>query len=177
MSKNNFFSIVIFVLGVFLSQEIRADEIRKAGDYLQLGLPLVGLGVSVIDKDHELIEESLRGMTINTAITQSLKYSINRTRPDGDDLSFPSGHTSAAFHGAAFIAMNFDSKYTVPAYALATLVGYSRVRAKRHYISDVVAGAAVGIISAKLAKEDMHFGLSTYKDQKDTIWIRFYKTF
>jgi hypothetical protein len=154
--------------------ESKADQIRTAGDYLQVGLPLIGLTASYVQEDYELVKESLRGMVINTAITQSLKYSINRTRPDGGDLSFPSGHTSAAFHGAAFIALNFDSRYAIPAYALATLVGYSRVRANRHYVSDVIAGAAIGILSARLAKNKSIVNLQSYKDEEETLWVRFY---
>jgi hypothetical protein len=152
----------------------RADTIRSTGDFLQLALPTAGLSYSILSNDSEAIEESLKGIVINTAITQSLKYSINRTRPDGEDLSFPSGHTSAAFHGAAFIDMNYGSKYGFPAYALAAFVGYSRVRANRHYISDVIAGAAVGILSAKLAKEKISF--SSNKEE-EVYWIRFNKTF
>ena len=165
----SFFGFILFFL-MLNCIDVYADTIRTTGDILQIALPAIGLTTAVLTNDSSLIKESISGMAVNAAITQSLKYSINRTRPDGGDLSFPSGHTSSAFHGAAFVDMNYGSKVGLTAYTLATIVAYSRVRANRHYISDVVAGAIVGIYSAKFAKENM--SLSSYKDE-DVTWIKF----
>lgn len=151
-----------------------ADNIRIAGDILQVGLPMSSIALAMQDEEKNL-DEVVVGMSRSLASTQALKYTINRTRPDGGELSFPSGHTSAAFHGATYIYLNHDKKYGYIALALATLTGYSRVRANRHYTSDVIAGALIGFLSAKTAKEDI--SMASYKDQEDTIWIKFSKTF
>ena len=50
--------------------------------------------------------------------------------------------------GAAFIHERYGWKYAVPAYIAATYVGYSRVEADKHYVEDVVVGAAIGIVSS-----------------------------
>ena len=50
--------------------------------------------------------------------------------------------------GAAFIHERYGWKYSVPAYIAATYVAYSRVEADKHYVEDVVAGAAIGVVSS-----------------------------
>lgn len=61
------------------------------------------------------------------------------------DFSFPSGHTSTAF-AAAFILASFDKKRAFYYYILASLIGISRIYLGCHYVYDVVAGAAVGVL-------------------------------
>ena len=74
---------------------------------------------------------------------------IDKTRPDGDCCdSFPSGHASFTFMGASFLQRRYGWKYGLPAYAAATFVAYSRVEADRHFVEDVVAGAAIGFLSS-----------------------------
>jgi membrane-associated phospholipid phosphatase len=50
--------------------------------------------------------------------------------------------------GATFIHKRYGWKYAVPAYIAATYVGYSRVEADKHYVEDVIAGAAIGVLSS-----------------------------
>lgn len=80
-------------------------------------------------------------------VTYGLKYSVNAERPNGSPQSFPSGHTSAAFAGAEFIRKQYGPAWGVPAYLLAGFVGWSRVASNNHYPRDVIAGAAIGILS------------------------------
>lgn len=79
---------------------------------------------------------------------EGLKYAIDKDRPDdsGDD-SFPSGHTADSFAAATFIQQRYGWKWGIPAYIGATFVGYTRVDSDKHYVEDVLAGAAIGIIS------------------------------
>lgn len=84
---------------------------------------------------------------VNGAYTSILKYSVQRTRPDASNsLSFPSGHTSTAFSLATVANHHYGWKVGVPAYVLASGIGLSRIEKDKHYLSDVLAGATLGII-------------------------------
>jgi membrane-associated phospholipid phosphatase len=88
-----------------------------------------------------------QALIVNGAYTSILKYSIQRTRPDGsNNLSFPSGHTSTAFSLAAVAEHHYGWKVGVPAYLLASGIGLSRIEKDKHYLSDVLAGATLGVI-------------------------------
>jgi membrane-associated phospholipid phosphatase len=91
----------------------------------------------------------LKAQLLAEALTMAVKYSVRRTRPDnGSGFAFPSGHTSVTFASATILQQQLGWKVGAPAYALASYVAASRIQAKRHYLSDVVFGAAVGIVSA-----------------------------
>ncbi len=76
-------------------------------------------------------------------------------RPDGSTRnSFPSGHTATAFMGAEFLYQEYKHKsvwYGVSGYALATTTAFFRMYNNRHWFSDVVTGAGIGILSTKIA--------------------------
>ncbi|MGE5127469.1 MAG: phosphatase PAP2 family protein, partial [Betaproteobacteria bacterium] len=83
----------------------------------------------------------------NAVWTGALKYSLHRQRPDGSDFySLPSGHTSTAFSLATVAEQHYGWKVGVPAYLLATGIGLSRIESSKHYLSDVLAGATLGVI-------------------------------
>ena len=84
---------------------------------------------------------------VNGVLTQGIKVSVDRTRPNGSRYSFPSGHTSATFATAAVIQEHYGWKVGIPAYAFAGFTGWTRVRDGQHWLSDVVFGSAVGIIA------------------------------
>jgi len=93
--------------------------------------------------------ELFRAQLVAQGTSQVLKISTRRTRPDGTRLSFPSGHTAAAFATASVLHTELGWKVGVPAYALAAMVGVSRMQADRHFVSDVVAGGAVGLLAGR----------------------------
>ena len=130
---------------MLLALPVRADAIRTAGDYLQIAIPAWALGRATGAGDRQGIGEMGTGLATNLLVTQGLKLVTDQTRPDGGRLSFPSGHTSAAFQGAAFVHRRYGWEEAWPLYAGAAFVGYSRVHARRHYWRDVIAGAALGI--------------------------------
>jgi membrane-associated phospholipid phosphatase len=83
------------------------------------------------------------------AMTYALKASVRRDRPEGSGFSFPSGHASVAFASATVLQRHFGWKAGLPAYAAATYVAASRVQMKRHYLSDVIFGATLGVVAGR----------------------------
>jgi membrane-associated phospholipid phosphatase len=82
-------------------------------------------------------------------LTMAVKQATHRSRPEGSGYSFPSGHTTVAFASATVLERHFGWKVGIPAYAVATYVAASRVEMKRHYLSDVAFGAALGIVAGR----------------------------
>jgi membrane-associated phospholipid phosphatase len=91
----------------------------------------------------------VRAQLVTQATTQAIKFTAQRTRPDGTRLSFPSGHTSSAFATATVLNSEFGWKVGIPAYVMAAWVGASRMERQRHYLSDVIAGATIGILGGR----------------------------
>lgn len=91
----------------------------------------------------------IRSVAIAEFMTQTLKFSVNRTRPDGTARSFPSGHAADTMAFATALERHANWKLFVPAYAFASYVAMSRLHDNRHYLSDVMAGSAVGIIAGR----------------------------
>ncbi len=91
----------------------------------------------------------IRAQMLNAVTTLGLKIVVDRQRPSGGSHAFPSGHTSAAFASAGVVHGHFGWKAGVPAYAAASFVGWTRVRDRMHWVSDVVFGAALGLAAAR----------------------------
>lgn len=97
---------------------------------------------------------ALKGNILNLGLVYVLKKARHDTRPDGTAYSFPSGHTANAFAGATLLSTEYGATYRwVPyaAYTLASGVGIMRIANNKHYISDVLFGAGLGILSMKVA--------------------------
>lgn len=97
----------------------------------------------------ELGSDLVRAQLLTQLFTQTIKVAAHRTRPDGTSYSFPSGHTSTSFATATVLQRHYGWKVGIPAYALAGYVGASRVQDRRHYLSDVVFGAALGVAAGR----------------------------
>lgn len=116
--------------------------------------------------DKEMMRNGYKGaatLCLANGLSYALKVGIARKRPfvsypnditqrtHVGPLSFPSGHTTAAFATATALSLSTKKwQWAVPAYAYAGLVGYSRMRLGVHYPSDVLAGALIGIGSGML---------------------------
>lgn len=98
----------------------------------------------------ELLVMFLLSMLLNSLLTHSIKYLIRRRRPRGGTRSFPSGHTAISVHCAAVMALHISVLTSLPLLMMAAFVGTSRVIARKHYISDVIGGALLGILTASL---------------------------
>ena len=107
------------------------------------------------DESFRATEECAKAIAVSEAIVTPLKYATGRKRPDGSasrwNSSFPSGHAASAFAAASALGSVYPP-VRLPAYIAAALVAYSRVYERRHYATDVIAGACVGIASAAFAR-------------------------
>lgn len=130
------------------------NEIERGGDILQIFIPSSAFAYSLITKDSTGSNQFIKSFMFNIAVTYILKISINKKRPDGGSYSFPSGHTSTSFQGAAYIQKRYGWKYGFYAYLGAGFVGCSRIIAEKHYTEDVLAGAVLGIVSSYLFTEN-----------------------
>lgn len=140
----------LFSAGVHANNDIIrtvGDDYVRAGDTLQIAIPAVGLLAAWIHDDAEGAKQLAYSVASTQAIIHATKYAVARRRPnDSSWNSFPSGHTGAAFSGAAFLQTRYGSAWGLPAYAAATFVGASRVHGNRHFADDVVAGAGIAFL-------------------------------
>lgn len=150
------FFLIAFTILYSLKSKAQINNVEKTGDALQIILPITAFSSTFIYKgnDHGHIQ-CVKTIGSTFIVTHSLKRIINKKRPNGGDFGFPSGHTSAAFSGAAFIERRYGFKIGIPAYILASYVGWSRVETNYHDYWDVIAGASLGIISGYIFTKPM----------------------
>jgi len=98
--------------------------------------------------------EMVRSLVYTGVLVSAVKLGVNRTRPNGGNYSFPSGHTAAAFAVAPVLAHHFGRFAAIPAYVLAVGTGLGRMEDRKHYLSDVLAGAAIGLTVGRAVTGD-----------------------
>ena len=92
----------------------------------------------------------MRAQILSQVYVQALKYTVRRERPDqSNNQSFPSGHSASAFATAGVLQRHYGWKAGVPAAVVAAYVATARVHDNRHYLSDVIFGAAMGIAAER----------------------------
>jgi membrane-associated phospholipid phosphatase len=126
------------------------DDLQKVGEVLQYVLPATAAGLTLGYRDGTGTLQFGESAAVTLGVTYALKYAIEERRPNGGGESFPSAHASIAFSSAEFLRKRYGWAYGIPAYALASVVAYSRVEARDHRPHDVIAGAAIGIASSYL---------------------------
>jgi membrane-associated phospholipid phosphatase len=137
----------------FLGQPV-LDELSDFGNIwgdirVQAPLALGAWGVgSWTDNDKLAVTgfDLSRGLLVTYATVSLLKAAVQRTRPNGEDYSFPSGHTAAAFTTAGVLTRHYGGWVGGVAVGLGVLTGMGRLEDMKHYASDVVAGATIGWI-------------------------------
>ena len=92
---------------------------------------------------------------IMAGFVNGIKYTAKEMRPDGSTAnSWPSGHTATSFVGATLLHKEYGLTrspwWSVAGYGVATATGVMRVLNNRHWISDVMSGAGIGIMSTEL---------------------------
>ena len=130
-----------------------------ADEYLQWApaVAVYGLDAAGIKGTHGLIDKSILYMmscvVAHVSVT-ALKKGTRQGRPDGTDFySFPSGHTAIAFVSAEFLRQEYrqvSPGYGAGGYATAATAGFLRVYNNKHWLSNTLAGAGLGMASVKL---------------------------
>ena len=86
----------------------------------------------------------MRAQIVTQTLVFAIKYTGQRDRPTGECCAFPSGHAASAFAAASVVERHFGYRASWPALLAASYVGASRLVENRHWLSDVVFGAALG---------------------------------
>ena len=135
---------------------LRGNRFLRVDDYIQYlpALTYLTFGSIGIKSKHSfkerLVVEATAYMTM-TAITNISKYSFKEKRPDSNARnSFPSGHTATVFTGAELMREEYGLGIGIGAYSVAAGVAFLRLYNGRHWLNDVIAGAGVGILSARI---------------------------
>ena len=124
------------------------------GPAMVLGLKLAGVeGRSAWPR---FLASTAMSYGIMAAFVNGIKYTAKEMRPDGSTAnSWPSGHTATSFVGATLLhheyGMTRSPWYSIAGYGVATATGIMRVLNNRHWVSDVMSGAGIGIMSTELA--------------------------
>ena len=156
---------------VFVRNNARISSLHTTSEvfstsvyFVSLGLPVaqaIAGGVMHDDEQIRYAVGSLAAVGITFGLKEGIKHIAQRQRPyerypgyiepyyHPDSYSMPSGHTALAFNTATTLTLQYRRWYiSVPAYLWATAVGYSRINLGVHYPTDVLAGAALGALSA-----------------------------
>lgn len=136
--------------------QLRREHYLHIDDYLQY-LPVAGYltlgftGIKGRSSFKERVAVAATACLTMAALTNIGKYAFREKRPDSEARnSFPSGHTATAFTGAELVRIEYGTWPGVVAYTVATGVSFLRMYNGRHWLNDVIAGAGIGILSARI---------------------------
>ena len=129
-------------------------------DYTQFFGPVMTVGLKLAGYEGRsdwprLLASAGMSYLIMAGLVNGIKYTAKEMRPDGSTAnSWPSGHTATAFVGATLLHKEYGLTrspwWSVAGYGVATATGVMRVLNNRHWISDVMSGAGIGILSGEL---------------------------
>jgi hypothetical protein len=179
MDDMTFVGIPLFVAGLAIKGDkamFRVNQKAEAGgkkntqlltdfktgidDYTQFFGPAMVVGLKLGGYEGRsdwprLLASAGMSYAIMAGLVNGIKYSAKEMRPDGSTAnSWPSGHTATAFVGASLLHKEYGLTrspwWSVAGYGVATATGVMRVLNNRHWISDVMSGAGIGIMSTEL---------------------------
>lgn len=132
---------------------------RHLDDYMQYAPAAVMLGMKAAGVQSRsswgrmLVSDAFSALLMG-GVVNTLKQTTNVERPDGSNKhSFPSGHTATAFMTATMFTKEYGHKSPwvgVGAYSVATATGLMRMANNKHWLSDVLTGAGIGILSTEV---------------------------
>ncbi len=176
MDDLTFVGIPIFVAGIIAKSEknsFRQDYNNphsntrlitnfksSIDDYTQYFGPVATVGMKLAGYEGRsdwprLLSSAAMSYGIMAALVNGIKYTASEMRPDGSTAnSWPSGHTATSFVGATMLHKEYGLTrspwFSVAGYGIATATGVMRILNNRHWISDVLSGAGIGIMSTEL---------------------------
>jgi membrane-associated phospholipid phosphatase len=157
--------IINYAPGIFGKENLQANIQErhpnfstKADDYLLYGsvVLLYGADILKIPSKNDVFTQTkylIIATLANAIVIESMKRLWNEERPNGQEHSFPSGHTSYAFVMATVLRNEFNDTNPVLAYSgyiFATATGVLRVLNNAHWVSDVLVGAGIGMLVTEL---------------------------
>ena len=174
MDDLTFVGVPLFVAGIIAKNEKQAfrqndgtkhvlltDFKTHIDDYSQFFGPVMTVGLKLAGVEGRsdwgrFMVSTAMSYGIMAGFVNGIKYTAKEMRPDGSTAnSWPSGHTATAFVGATILHKEYGLTrspwYSVAGYSVATATGVMRVLNNRHWISDVLSGAGIGIMSGELA--------------------------
>jgi membrane-associated phospholipid phosphatase len=120
--------------------------IETAGQVVAFGLPAAAGAYSLYREDGTGVVELGSSWLATVGTTYALSHIVREKRPDGSDYhSFPSDTSASAFSAANYLWFRYGWRFGIPAYALATFAGYSRVQANKHHWYDVAASSVLAL--------------------------------
>lgn len=129
-------------------------------DYTQFFGPALTLGLKIGGVEGRsdwtrMLASAGMGYAAMAIMVNSIKYTASEMRPDGSTAnSWPSGHTATSFVGATILHKEYGLTrspwYSVAGYGVATATGVMRVLNNRHWVSDILSGAGIGILCGEL---------------------------
>ena len=141
------FAIPAIAATLLIATPAKADEDdwATASDIGRGVLVVTALGLPTVQGDWKGTKQAAFSLGATYAVTSGLKLVVEEERPDeSNDKSFPSGHTSSSFAAAATLHKRHGWEVGVPAHIVATFVAVARVKADKHFVHDVIAGAVIG---------------------------------
>jgi len=118
-------------------------------DIFAYGINISSVLLLIYTKDANMLINYGTSTLSIIGLKELTKANVSRYRPDlSKNNSYFSGHTSIAFNAAMVLSLKYGLKATIIALPVAMYVGYSRVMALKHYPSDVIVGAIMGILNA-----------------------------
>ena len=175
MEDLTFAGVPLFVAGIIAKSEKKSfrqntkdnkhtlltDFKTGIDDYSQFFGPVMTTGLKIAGVEGRsdwgrYLASTAMSYGIMAAFVNGIKYTAKEMRPDGSTAnSWPSGHTATAFVGATILhkeyGMTRSPWYSVAGYGVATATGVMRVLNNRHWVSDVLSGAGIGMFSTELA--------------------------
>lgn len=136
-----------------INNKFRIDDYSQYVPFVSVyGLNAIGVKGKNNFKDRTIILGTAY-LIMGTTVTAMKKITAIE-RPDGSKHAFPSGHTATAFMGAEFLYQEYKDVsiwYGISGYLVATGTGFFRMYNNKHWLTDVVTGAGIGILSTKIA--------------------------
>lgn len=161
-----------------MSYEALGTKKTYADDYIQY-LPIAsvyGLSLLGAKAKHDYIDRTMVlvvSAATMAAMVNTIKYTVKEQRPHNPEVrnSFPSGHTATAFMGAEIVREEYGWGYGAAAYGISTLIGVARIYNDRHWFNDILAGAGIGILSARIGYWLLPYTSRIFKKNRNNMQI------